>query len=122
MSLGRKGEQIAAAYLESRGFDILETNWAYRASSGTLVSEIDIIARKGKTIVFVEVKSGSSEEPGFRPEVHMTDAKIRKVEKGAKVWLTQNATLSDDVRIDLIAVDFSKKPPSIRHYENVNAR
>ena len=50
-TLGKKGEELAVAYLQERAYVILETNW--RAQN----AEIDIIARKGDTLVVVEVSN-----------------------------------------------------------------
>jgi len=52
--LGKKGEELAISHLRGQGFTILKTNWRYGHK------EIDIIAQKGKTIHFVEVKARSS--------------------------------------------------------------
>ena len=66
---GKKGEQIAVDYLRGKGFRILETNWRRGRN------EIDIIARDGKVLVVVEVKSrhstldftSTTTSPGIQP-------------------------------------------------------
>lgn len=58
MRPGKKGEDIAVAYLKGKGYRIVERN--YKCPLG----EIDVVAKDGDTIVFVEVKSGKSEEFG----------------------------------------------------------
>ncbi len=55
---GKKGEDIAVAYLKSNGYRIVERNYK------CLFGEIDIVAKDGNTVVFVEVKSRKSEEFG----------------------------------------------------------
>ncbi|MFZ4438247.1 MAG: YraN family protein, partial [Syntrophales bacterium] len=54
ISTGKKGEELAAAYLEEAGYRIIERN--YRC----LFGEIDMVAEEGETLVFVEVKSRRS--------------------------------------------------------------
>lgn len=56
---GRIGEQIAVDYLQEKGWHILHRNWSTR------LGELDIIAREGKTVVFVEVRTTTSIRFGY---------------------------------------------------------
>ena len=119
MSLGQKGEQVAQDYLRSRGYTILDTNWEVYGRSGKQIGEIDIVAKNKKGYAIVEVKSGSG-WGAYRPEIHMTEKKIVKLTRTARAWLNAQGKLDQPWQIDLVAVDFSKEPPSVRHYCHVN--
>ena len=79
-SLGARGEEIAAAFLRGRKFVILQRN--FRCKGG----EVDIVAREGKTFVFVEVKTRRNEAFG-PPQASVTPFKQRQISKAALTWL-----------------------------------
>lgn len=79
----RKAEAAASAYLEMRGFEILERN--FRRPS----CEIDIVARKDKIIHFVEVKYRRNENQGSGFDV-ITSAKLRQMARGARIWIDES--------------------------------
>lgn len=95
--LGKWGESIAALHLESRGFEILERNW--RCSRG----EIDLVARVGETLVFVEVKTRRGRAMGM-PEQGLTPYKSRRLLELAQLYLSHH-DLDVSWRIDLVAVE-----------------
>lgn len=78
--LGKKGEDLAAAYLTEKGFSILHRNWR----SGQ--QEVDLVALKEKTIHFVEVKFRSSKTFG-NPEGSVNRAKFRNLKLAAEAFL-----------------------------------
>ena len=80
---GQKAEQAAANYLESRKFQVLETNWR------TPWCEIDIIAKKEDIIYFVEVKyrRDSLQGTGFD---YITPKKLTQMARAAESWVQQN--------------------------------
>jgi len=119
MSLGPKGEKIAEAYLRSRRYQILERNWKVFSKGGRQIGELDIIAKNKDGYVFVEVKSGNPAHIAFRPETKLYETQIRKITRTARIWLGKRGALDQPWQIDLIAVDFSKAPPEIRHYCHV---
>ena len=81
-----------------------------------MMGELDIVARKRRDIVFVEVKAGSSKDAAYRPEVHVTGEKIKRLKRAAQVWLSMKRKLDAPWQIDVIAVDFSAgKVPRLRH-------
>ncbi|MCS7261737.1 MAG: YraN family protein [Anaerolineae bacterium] len=96
--LGREGEQIAAVYLQRQGYTILEHNWRCRRG------EVDIVARDGDSLVFVEVRTWRSGQYG-PPEASITPRKQAKILEVAQSYL-QAAGL-DDVkwRIDVVAIE-----------------
>ncbi len=85
--LGKKAESVAAAYLSGMGYTILKMN--YRVSG----SEIDIIAQKGFTIVFVEVKSRRFIN-GYAARDAITPAKVRRIKKAALSYISERTAES----------------------------
>jgi putative endonuclease len=101
--LGPRAEAEAAAYLERKGYAILERN--YRLPFG----EIDIVAREGGTVVFVEVKARSG--AGFGgPEAAVDSRKRRKLLRAAAAWL-QSRRWEGPARFDVVAFEGS----AVRH-------
>src|SRR3989344_8475577 len=100
--LGFLAENIAARYLESGGYEILDKN--YRKPWG----EIDIIARCNGVVVFVEVKANSQEFGGdFNPEVRVDWNKMRKIKRTAAFYLEQEfGDMEREWQIDIISVTF----------------
>src|SRR4051794_952455 len=78
---GRRGEKLAAKFLRRHGYKILYRN--FRGGTG---GEIDIVARHGDTLVFVEVKTRGSEEFG-RPFETIRRDQQRRISRGALAWL-----------------------------------
>lgn len=90
-------ERRAARWYRLRGYRILDTNcWLAGA-------EIDVVARRGRVVVFCEVKSKSGER--FGDPLEMVDArKVARVRRAAVAWLARHPELSGlDVRFDVIA-------------------
>ena len=83
--LGRFGETQAERYLRRRGYRIVETNYACRSG------EIDLIARRGHYIVFVEVKLRRSANFAAAREF-VTQAKQQRVIAAASLWLSRHET------------------------------
>jgi len=95
--LGERGEEIAAAYLKGRKFTIVERN--FRCKGG----EVDIIAREGKTLVFVEVKTRRNLSFG-PPQMALTPFKQRQISKAALTWLAKKKLFDASARFDVIAI------------------
>jgi putative endonuclease len=98
-ALGLRGEEIACAYLEKKNYTIVTRR--FRMFHG----EIDIIARDGTTLVFVEVKARADESFG-RPEESVTPGKQRQVRKIALGYLLDNPLGDSARRFDVIAILF----------------
>ncbi len=94
---GRDSEALAAEYLAEKGYEILERN--YRTSRG----EIDIVAKDGDTIVFVEVKSARTKHFGH-PKSAVTLQKQRKIQSAALQWLKASRQSSAKARFDVLAI------------------
>ncbi len=112
-SLGRFGESIAAAFLEKKGYTILERNWR------TPYGEIDLIAMKNDVIAFVEVKTRASSSLG-PPEISITPRKEEHMRSAAEYFIQQHPESINDWRIDAITIQIqaNNSPPLIDHFEN----
>lgn len=98
---GRLGELEAARFLERNGYRILERN--FRCRSG----EIDIIARQGDTLVFVEVKTRAGEAFGS-PEESVGGGKQRRMALAASYYLEKTGCHDTDARFDVVAVELKE--------------
>jgi len=108
---GRAAEEAAARYLIRRGWRLLGRN--VRIGRG----ELDIVARRGPVLAFVEVKARRTRTCGA-PEDAVGALKRRQVARLAELWLAARPwalTGVDDVRFDIIAVDSGALPSTIRH-------
>ena len=97
-ALGIRGENLAVAEVERRGYAILARR--YRTRHG----EIDIVARDGDTIVFVEVKAKGTGEFGTASEA-VTVRKQRRVISMAVDYLARNHLTAQPCRFDVVAID-----------------
>jgi putative endonuclease len=95
--LGKKGEEAAVRYLRKKKYSILQTG--FRLHRG----EIDIIARNGRTIVFVEVKTRSRVDFGF-PEEYVTVQKQSQIKKIARGFCALHHLEKWECRFDVIAL------------------
>ena len=96
--LGCFGEDTAAEYLEARGLSVIARNFRSR------FGEIDIIAKDGDTIVFVEVKTRSGRRFGQAIE-QITRGKQRKIIKTAREYLRRSGFPGSSARFDELATD-----------------
>jgi putative endonuclease len=112
--IGTLGENIAKNYLEEKGYKILETNYK------TKIGEIDIIAKKGKNLVFIEVKTITTKE-NFLPEDKVDKRKRAKLINLVKFYLQEKKINFDiPIQIDVIGIKLGKdKESEIQHFENV---
>ena len=99
-AFGKSGEKMAVEELERRGYAILDRR--YRTRQG----EIDIVARDGDTIVFVEVKARTTGERGTAVEA-VTAAKQRQLVSMAVDYLARNRLTDRPCRFDVVAIDGS---------------
>lgn len=109
-ALGGLGEALAADFLEKSGMEILAKN--YRKSGG----EIDIIARDGRFVAFVEVKTRRSE--GFAAPIESVGKRKRaRLAAAAEKWLAETG-YAGFCRFDVIEVITAGEPPLIRHWRD----
>jgi len=110
--LGEKGEALAAEFLQAGGYSILHRR--YRFGRG----DIDLIARKGNTVVFVEVKTRRTLMYG-EPEEAVTADKVRRIRRIASAYLSRCHLSECDCRIDIVGVTFEGGKPVIRHTRDI---
>lgn len=94
---GRLGEERAVEYLRARGYSVIERNFRCR------VGEIDIVARDGDTLVFVEVRTRTDGRRGTALEA-VTPAKQRRVAQVAEVYLTMRRLHAAVCRFDVVGI------------------
>ena len=113
-NLGVDGENFAADYLKSKGYEILEKNFRFGRNA-----EIDIIAQREDEIIFVEVKTRSNFNLG-RPAEAVTIHKQQKIILAAQNFLQLNNFFDRNCRFDVIEIFASNKNFSwtINHIEN----
>ncbi|MCF7846449.1 MAG: YraN family protein [Candidatus Peribacteraceae bacterium] len=100
-NFGNDGEILARKFLESRGLEILATNFHTREG------EVDLICRDGEQIVFVEVKARRTDKFGTAVE-SITEAKIEKIAAAGQKFLAENSLEQAEWRIDLVLIDCGK--------------
>lgn len=108
---GDRGEDRAATFLRQEGYRILERN--YRCPLG----EMDIIARDGKTIVFIEVKARSSDRFGS-PQAAIGPQKQRRMTAIALCYLKGKGWLGMPARFDVAAVRLDAAGERVTLYKN----
>ncbi len=111
MALGKMGEDLACRELEGRGYAIIARR--YRSRSG----EIDIVARDGDTIVFVEVKARENRAFGDAAEA-VTGVKQRKIVQLAVEYLMRHHLANRPCRFDVVSIHFDDGRPAIELFQN----
>ena len=109
--VGRWGEQAAADHLEKQGYQILARN--VRTAHG----EVDVIARQQNVLVFVEVKTRSSNRYGY-PEYSVSPKKRMHLLSSAEKYILEHPEFQT-WRVDVIAVEGESGDAKIVHFENV---
>jgi putative endonuclease len=114
--VGRFGEKLAQGYLARHGYKIIDTNIKIS------YKEIDIVALKDKRLVFVEVKTRTSDKFGVACEAVFAH-KTKNLKQAIGIYLGQveKDVKYDDIRLDLVAVDINKvnKTAKIKHYKDI---
>ncbi len=97
---GKSGEDEAARVLRRNGYRIIERNWRCR------YGEVDLIARDGETIVFVEVKTRGSDR--FGSPKHSVDLKKQKhIITAANLYLDQYGLTDNPARFDVVSIELN---------------
>ncbi len=109
---GNKGETLAAEYLQRKGYKILGRN--YRSKWG----EVDVIAKIDKIVVFVEVKTKTTDKYG-EPWEMVNHWKIEQVKRMGEVW-QREYSWEGRVRVDVVGVWLHDETPRIEHWESVD--
>lgn len=113
LTVGRLGEKSAKEYLQQRGYKILQQNYRTR------YAEIDLIARKGDVLVFVEVRTKIGEQFGT-PEETLQGKKLQRVKRNA-LWYAGHVKWDKQCRVDAVCIvlDEHGAVQKLAHYENV---
>ena len=111
--VGQTGEKAAVKFLRKRGYRIIETNFR------TIFGELDAIARHGDAIVFVEIKTRTTDSLG-PPYLSVTGLKQRHIIKNALFYMKMRRKLDSNWRIDIVSVklDLNLKVENIELIEN----
>ena len=96
-TLGASGEAAVAAWYLAQGYEVVERNWRCRAG------ELDLIVRRGRTFVFCEVKTRSSNAFGAPVEAVTRDKQVRLRHLAAR-WLEDAPMRPTEIRFDVASV------------------
>jgi putative endonuclease len=106
---GAAGEDLACLRLEAAGMKIICRNYRCRAG------EIDVIARDGSVVVFVEVKERGDSSHGLGCEA-VTRGKRRRIIQAAQLYASRHGLTEEPLRFDVVSVDWEGGAlPRIRH-------
>jgi putative endonuclease len=108
---GEFGESIAVDYLLRKSFKILARNYRLR------FGEIDIVAKKGKTLIFCEVKTRESGEFG-EPFEAVTQGKRERLKKLAEGYLLAEKPDFEEIRFDVVSIFINEGSIFVNHLEN----
>lgn len=109
ITIGKKGEELARAFLEGKGFAVVAKNYRYKKA------EIDLIVKKDNWLVFVEVKTRSSSAYG-EPEAFVDSKKARMIVTAAEEFIFAN-NWHGHVRFDVVSVKLGSDT-AIEHFED----
>lgn len=110
---GIEGEDLATAFLQGKGFDIIARNWRYKKC------EIDIIASHSNSLHFVEVKTKRSDFLG-NPESKVNSKKVAQMKIAAEAFLFENPRWKF-IQFDIVAITLlPESPPDILHIEDIS--
>jgi len=111
IALGKVGEDLACDELERRGYAIVDRRWRQRDG------EIDIIARDGATLVFIEVKARESRDFGDAAE-SVTRFKRRRIVRLAAAYAAQAHWIDRPCRFDVVTIHLEAGQPVVTVYAN----
>jgi putative endonuclease len=112
--LGNFGERVAAAHLEAKGYAILDRNFRVPEA------ELDLVARDGDTIVFVEVRTRRGGDAGMAA-LSVNARKAQQLHHAAAWYVEQHPQLADEpMRIDVVTVELRRDGTleKVTHIEN----
>jgi putative endonuclease len=109
-TIGKKGEEAAAHYLSQKGFEILDRNYRFKRS------EIDIICLKNDLMVFVEVKTRTSNFFGY-PETFVSENQQRSILLAANEYI-EAKNWKGGLRFDIIAILEKQGRAMVEHFKD----
>ncbi len=107
---GKQGEAEAVRYLREKSYEIVAQNYHYQHA------EIDIIAKKGKLLIFAEVKTRTNLSYG-NPEEFVSFTKVKLIMKAAEHYIFAHGWMHD-IRFDIVAVTLAGNEVRIKHIED----
>jgi putative endonuclease len=107
---GNKGESLAANFLAEKGYEIVARNFRHKHA------EIDLIVQRENWVLFVEVKTRSSNAFG-EPEEFVDYRKINKIFEAAEEWI-YTKDWQGHIRFDIVSVKLGEEEPIIEHFED----
>ncbi|HLS02074.1 MAG TPA: YraN family protein [Beutenbergiaceae bacterium] len=110
--VGTQGELWAQTWLNDQGWRIVDTNWHCR------YGEVDIVAQRGKDLVFFEVKTRTSTTFGYPVEA-ITASKIIRMRRVAGQWLAAHPNIRGRIRLDVLGLVITKDNVDVDHVEAV---
>lgn len=111
--LGRRGEDVAAGFLEQQGLVVLSRNWRCR------FGELDLVATDADRLVVCEVKTRTGTRFG-EPAEAVTDRKVARIRRVTNAWLAAHRMGWVEVRFDVLAVLARPGGPvTVQHYRAV---
>lgn len=99
--LGAHGEQLAAEWYEAHGYQVMARNWR------CVLGELDLVCRRGGTLVICEVKTRSSQRFGTPAEA-VNPAKRRRLRRLSGRWLAEHPVGCLEIRFDVASVSGSR--------------
>jgi len=108
--LGKEGEKLAVEFLLKKGYKIVARNFFYQKA------EVDIIARKGKTLAIIEVKTRSTPDFGD-PQEFVKAKQIQNLVKAVDYFVNEH-DLDVEVRFDIVAIIKNKAGTSLEHLKD----
>jgi len=109
--IGLKGEEIAKNYLQSNSYEVLEERWRYNKA------ELDIICKKGDALIFVEVKTRSTDYYG--PPEEFVSVKKKKLMSMAASAYMQKVNHDWEIRFDIISIIIDgKQKHKLQHFKD----
>jgi putative endonuclease len=109
--LGKSGEDLACRELERRGYTVLARRYRIRGA------ELDIVARDGPTLVFIEVKARDGHEFGDAAEA-VTWLKRRRIVSAARHYMMKHRLHDCPCRFDVVSVHVENHTPHIEVFQN----
>lgn len=112
--LGKKGEDLAASFLETKGYHVMDRNYRFQRA------EIDLVLLRIEPaeLVFVEVKTRSRSD-GPYPEESLSDAQKKRIFKAADSYIYEKQLSTLPVRFDIVAIQMDNpEHPLIHHIED----
>jgi putative endonuclease len=110
---GKKGEDLAADFLQQKGYILLERNYRFENA------EIDLIFLQGTELIFVEVKTRTGKQDGNLPEMAVTPAKQKSCIKAADAFVYEKKMWTVPARFDIVAIRLMQNNyPEIIHFQD----